>query len=71
MGVKVKFRKGAWWVFVHHHGRRKAKRIGDKETAQRVAQAIREHIARGDLNLEPAAGESKTLRTTPRAGCRG
>jgi integrase len=61
MGVRVKFWKGAWWVFVNHHGHRKAKRIGDKETAQRVARAIRERIARGDLNLEPAA-DTQTLK---------
>ena len=41
MGVKVRYRKGAWWVFVHHGGRRKAKRVGDRETATRVAQALR------------------------------
>ena len=41
MGVKVRYWKGAWWVFVNHNGRRKAKRIGDRETATRIAQAIR------------------------------
>jgi integrase len=51
MGVRVRFWKGAWWVFVSHQGRRKAKRIGDKATALRVARAIRERIARGDLQL--------------------
>jgi integrase len=61
MGVKVKFWKGAWWVFVNHHGKRKAKRIGDKETAQRVAKAIRERLARGDFNLAPPA-DVQTLR---------
>ena len=54
MGVTAKFHKGAWWVFINHRGRRKAKRIGDRETARRVAQAIRERLALGDLNLEPS-----------------
>jgi integrase len=49
--VKVKFRKGAWWVFVNHRGRRKAKRIGDKETALRVAARIRGRLASGELRL--------------------
>lgn len=62
MGVKVRFWKGAWWVFVHHGKRRKAKRIGDKETAERVARAIRERLARGDFKL-PAASEAVTLRS--------
>jgi len=62
MGVNVRFWKGAWWVFVNHHGRRKAKRIGDRDTALRVAQAIRERIARGDLNLGPA-DDAQRFRT--------
>ena len=28
MGAKVREKDGAWWVFVNHQGRRKAKRIG-------------------------------------------
>src|SRR4029077_3403835 len=63
MGVKVRFRKGAWWLVIHHAGRRKKKRSGsDRETAQRVARAVREKLLRGDLNLEPATDES-TLTT--------
>jgi integrase len=57
MAVKVRFWKRAWWVFVHHDGRRKAKRVGDKDTAHRVAQAVRETIARGGLNLTPSIQE--------------
>ena len=51
MGVKVRFWKGAWWVFVNHQGKRRAKRIGDRETALRVAGRIRERIAAGALQL--------------------
>ena len=51
-GVKVKFHKGAWWVFIDHRGRRKAKRIGDRETARHIARGIRERLAVGDLTLE-------------------
>ena len=61
MGVKVRFWKRAWWVFVNASGRRKAKRLGDRETALRVGQAIREKLARGDLNLAPAS-DGQTLR---------
>ena len=62
MGVKVKFHKGAWWLFVNDHGQRKAKKVGDKETAHRVAQAVRERIARRGLALPTASGE-QPLRT--------
>ena len=61
MGVKVRFDRGAWWVFVNHQGRRKAKKVGDKVTAHRVAQAILERIARREFTLPPVRGE-QTLR---------
>jgi hypothetical protein len=70
MGVKIKFWKGAWWVFVNHQGRRKAKRIGDKETVQHVAKAIRERMARGDLNLIRLRMRKRSRRTR-RAGYHG
>lgn len=60
--MKIKFWKRAWWVFVHHDGRRKVKRIGDRETAARVAQAIREKLVRGELNLTSPA-DPMTVRS--------
>jgi integrase len=54
VAVKVQHWKGAWWVVIHHAGRRKTKRIGDRETALRVAQAIRERLARSDFQLTPS-----------------
>jgi len=62
MAVKVQHWKGAWWVIIHHAGRRKTKRIGDKETALRVAEAIRERLAFNDLQLAPREA-TPTLRT--------
>jgi hypothetical protein len=29
MGVKIRQKDGKWYVFINHHGRRKAKCIGD------------------------------------------
>jgi hypothetical protein len=63
VGVKVQFRRGAWWVVIHHASRRKMKRVGDRQTALRVAQAVRERLARGDFDLAPPSGGSPTLRT--------
>jgi integrase len=51
MGVNVKFHKGAWWVFINHRGRRRAKKIGDKTTALEVARKIRQRLTAGDLSL--------------------
>ena len=63
MGVKLRYVKGAWWIVVHHNGRRKKKRIGrDRETADRVARALRERLVRGDLRLEPPS-DAQTLET--------
>jgi len=58
MGVRVKFHKGAWWIFIHHDGRRRAKRIGDRDAARRIAQQVRERLAREDLFLPRIDGES-------------
>src|SRR5438552_18238566 len=38
MGVKVRQMRGAWWVFVHHAKRRKAKRVGEGPHGKKAAQ---------------------------------
>jgi integrase len=57
MSVKVKEWKGAWWIFINHHGTRKAKRIGvgasGKKAAQHVAQQIQARLAIGQPAFEP------------------
>ena len=58
MSVKVKFHKGAWWLFIHHRGRRRAKKCGDKATAVAVARKVRERLACGDLSLLGADSDS-------------
>jgi len=47
MGVKVRFRKGAWWVIVDHNRLRKAKRIGSKAAAELVAAKVQIALAEG------------------------
>ncbi len=42
---------GEWWVFIHHKGRRRSKKIGDKRTANNVARRIRERLAAGDMGM--------------------
>jgi integrase len=70
MGVKIRFWKGAWWVFLNHQGKRKAKRIGDKETAFKVAARIRERMAAGALNL-PTATDDESFAVFARAWLKG
>jgi integrase len=55
MGVRVREKpqgSGTYWVFIDHHGKRKAKKIGkDKRTAQEVARKIEARLVLGDLSL--------------------
>ncbi|MEW6299904.1 MAG: site-specific integrase [Thermodesulfobacteriota bacterium] len=51
MAVKVKHHKGAWWVFIDHRGKRKAKAIGSKSAAEAVAKKIEAKIALGQFEI--------------------
>ncbi|MFQ5830689.1 MAG: tyrosine-type recombinase/integrase [Candidatus Methylomirabilia bacterium] len=51
MGVKVKQWKGAWWVFIHHKGKRKAKRCGSQKAAELVAMKIDAALKLGQLGV--------------------
>ena len=70
MGVKVKFHKGAWWVFVAFQRRRRAKKIGDQESANRIAQQIRERLAAGVFRLK-APGPDESVETFGRTWLTG
>src|SRR5436309_6974691 len=52
MGVKVKHWKGAYWLFINHNGKRKARRVGVGRAGQRAADAaaikIQARLAEGD-----------------------
>ena len=56
MGVKVRERNGAWWIFIDHYGQRKAKRIGTgasgKKAANHVAQQIQARLALGQMAFD-------------------
>jgi integrase len=67
MGVKVRERNGAWWVFVDYKGRRKARRVGAGKEGKRAAVAAAEQIqaklALGDLSLLDQARTPQTVLT--------
>jgi len=54
MAVKVKEHRGAWWLFIDHNGRRKARRVGKgktgKKAAEHAAVKIQAKLAEGDLS---------------------
>lgn len=55
MGVRIRERNGAWWVFICHQGQRKAKRIGPGEQGRKAAKAVAGKIggklALGDFGI--------------------
>jgi len=51
MGVIAKKHKGAWWVFMTHHGKRRAKKVGEKAAALELKAKIEERLSKGDLGL--------------------
>jgi hypothetical protein len=61
VGVNVRKRNGAWWVFINHRGRRRAKRIGDRPTAERVAAEIRARLQLGDMAVLAPTKQDPTL----------
>jgi integrase len=59
MGVKVRQKDGKWYVFINHHGQRKAKCVGDsKKAAEEVKRKLEAKLTLGDVGL---------LDTTPQA----
>jgi len=67
MGVKVRKYKGAWWLFIDHQGRRRAKRVGvgktGKKSADQAAIQIQAKLAEGDasvLSPKPSRPEPST-----------
>jgi len=56
MAARIRFDRGAWWVVVHHDGRRWKKRVGpDKRMAQDLAKRIQAKLVLGEL----ASGKPK------------
>jgi integrase len=63
MAAKVKFDRGAWWVFTHYQGKRKKKRVGptkaNKREAEQIATKINAALALGTFTA--GAEDSKPL----------
>jgi len=61
MGVKVKKRNGAWWIFINYHGRRKAKKVGTPEAAEKVRRELEARLALGDVGCLSEPKQEPTL----------
>src|SRR3989442_1202408 len=64
MGVKVRERDGAWWLFIDHKGQRKAKRVGVGKEGHRAAKTAEEKI-QARLALGGAASYFEEERKVP------
>ena len=63
MGVKVRQKGGKWYVFINHHGQRKAKCVGDsKKAAEEVKRKLEAKLALGDVGLLDAAPQTILFR---------
>ena len=56
---RVRQKNGKWWVFIDHHGKRKAKCIGEKRTAQHVAEQLRAKLALGQFEITDAGAKEQ------------
>ena len=62
MGVKVRQKGGKWYVFIHHHGRRKAKCVGDsKRAAEEVKRKLEAKLTLGEFVIEDEKPPMPTL----------
>jgi len=51
VSVRVRKRNGVWWIYISHHGRRKAKKVGTRAAAEQVKREIEARLALGDFGV--------------------
>jgi len=59
MGVKMRKKGRHWYVFISFKGRRKAKKVGSRESAEKVKREIEARLALGDMSCFESADRSK------------
>lgn len=66
MGAKIREHpkgSGEWWVFIDHHGKRRAKKIGkDKRQALEIGKKIQAQLTLGDLDLDKSKPEAPSFQ---------
>lgn len=79
MGVKIRQKGGKWYVFINHHGQRKAKCVGDsKRAAEEVRRKLEAKLTLGEFAIEdekitlPTLGQyaERWLETYARHNCK-
>jgi len=72
MGVKVREKdpgSGVYYVYISHRGQRKAKKVGDKSLAKKVAKSIEAKLVLGDLDMEKFNSKSPTFKKYAEMWC--
>jgi len=71
MGVKVQQKDGKWYVFINHHGQRKAKCVGDsKKAAEEVKRKLEAKLTLGEYVIAQDKPQCRPSRNMPSGGWR-
>jgi integrase len=65
MGVRVREKiqgSGEWWVFINHHGKRRARKIGKKATAKKVAERVQAELVLGAYDFGEKKEKPQTFK---------
>jgi hypothetical protein len=62
VGVKVRKRNGSWYVLINYHGRRKAKKVGSREAAEKVKREIEARLALDDTGIFESKSRGETFK---------
>ncbi|MGD0233344.1 MAG: site-specific integrase [Syntrophorhabdales bacterium] len=49
--VRQKRPRGPYYIFIHHNGVKRSKKVGDRLAAEAVAKKVRERLAKGDASI--------------------
>jgi integrase len=63
MGVNIRKDGGKWYVFINHHGQRKAKCVGSKSAAEKVKRILEAKLSLGESGFLSPNSEVLTFGT--------
>ncbi|HYD16533.1 MAG TPA: site-specific integrase, partial [Candidatus Nanoarchaeia archaeon] len=61
MGVRIRKDGDAWYVYINHHGQRKARKVGSKAAAEKVKRILEAKLSLGDSGVLTPKSEVLTF----------
>jgi integrase len=61
MGVRIRKEGDGWYVFINHHGQRKARKVGSKAAAEKVKKILEAKLSLGDSGVLTPKSEILTF----------